>query len=182
MTRLKQCLWIGGLVFLLSGSAGPSVYPGCYRVYLPAVRGASPEDIPPWWNAQDLTCGQAVQASPNHTDDYYHFRLEERSTVTVTVEDYAPTSTSGTVALYGTAFDKRPEPLITYFGEGGQDSMSLGPCSLEPGKYYVRVYTADNHSDDLYTLKVDCVSFDSDPESPCQTPVLSVPAVSFNWP
>ena len=85
------------------------------------------------------------------------------------MEDFAPTSFYGTVVLYGPAIGDERGDYISHYGHPGERSMSLGPHSLEPGKYYVRVYTAEHHSmTQPYRLTVHCAP--------------SVPAVSLNWP
>jgi ligand-binding sensor domain-containing protein len=106
-----------------------------------------------------LTCGQAYQAHPDDKDDYYYFRLAEESTVSVSVEDFAPTSTCGDLLLYGPVTGDERGDLVAQYGESGSSSMSLGPPPLEPGKYYVRVYTAEHHSTtQLYRLTVHCAA------------------------
>jgi hypothetical protein len=72
--------------------------------------------------------------------------LSAPATVNVSVTDFAPTSSNGTVMLYGLAVGSERGNLIEYYGPPGQSSMSLGPHSLGPGKYYVRVYTENPHS------------------------------------
>jgi hypothetical protein len=102
-----------------------------------------------------LVSGQAYLAYPNDTEDYYYFELSAPATVNVSVTGFAPTSTNGTVVLYGPAVGDERGPQIDYYGPDGHSSMSLGPHSLGAGKYYVRVYTANGHSTtQLYSLTV----------------------------
>jgi hypothetical protein len=73
-------------------------------------------------------------------------------TVDVTVTDFAPTSSNGTVALYGPAVGDNRGDYIVHYGDDGRRSMHLEK-SLGPGKYYIRVYTAREHStQQLYSL------------------------------
>jgi ligand-binding sensor domain-containing protein len=131
-----------------------------YHVHLPAIRrpwDAYYEGNDRWRNAYGpLACGQAYQAYPDDMDDWYYFRLAEGSTVSVSVEDFAPISTYGDLLLYGplTGGELGADPVAQY-GLSGSSSMSLGPLPLEPGKYYVRVRTAQHHSTtQLYRLTV----------------------------
>ncbi len=102
-----------------------------------------------------LVSGQTYWAYPNDTEDYYYFELTTTATVNVSVADFAPTSTWGDLLLYGPATGDGCGELIGQWGKPGYSSMSLGPYSLEAGKYHVRVYTADNYSTtQLYSLIV----------------------------
>jgi hypothetical protein len=93
-----------------------------------------------------LSSGQTNQAYPNDTEDYYYFQLSAPATVSVNVENFVPTSSNGTVALYGPVTGNELGEQIAYYGTPGHSSMSLGPHPLGPGKYYVRVYTANGFS------------------------------------
>jgi uncharacterized repeat protein (TIGR01451 family) len=104
-----------------------------------------------------LTSGQTYLAYPDDEDDYYYFELSSAATVNIRVENFAPTSTYGDLLLYGPATGDDRGPRITYYGQPGHSSMVLEPQSLEPGKYYIRVYVADSShysTSRLYTLTV----------------------------
>jgi ligand-binding sensor domain-containing protein len=151
----KQRLWFGT-------HGGVSVVGKACHVYLPIALKSSwdpyYEDNDHWLDAYGpLTCGQTYLAYPDDTEDYYYFVLSAPATCNVSVENYAPTSSNGTVALYGPVVGDEMGDLIDYYGPPDHSSMYLGPHSLGPGKYYVRVYTAQDHSStQLYRLKVDC--------------------------
>ncbi len=93
-----------------------------------------------------LVSGTTYRGYPNDPDDYFFFELSSQATVEVLVEQFAPTSSNGTVSLYGPAVGGKRGKLIDYYGEPGDASMALEPHTLGPGTYYVRVYTAGNHS------------------------------------
>jgi hypothetical protein len=95
----------------------------------------------------------AYQAYPEDREDYYYFRLSARATVNIHVTNFAPTSSYGDLYLYGPASGTERGDRIDYYGRPGHSSMSLGPHSLEPGKYYVRVYATRTDSK-LYDLGV----------------------------
>lgn len=103
-----------------------------------------------------MASGQTYLAYPDDTEDYYYFELPVPWAVTVSVEDYAPTSTNGTVALYGPVVGDEEGERIDYYGPPGHSSMSLGPHLLGPGKYYIRVRTVEGHysTTQLYSLIV----------------------------
>lgn len=102
-----------------------------------------------------LVSGRTYRGYPDDQDDYFYFELSSHTTVNVVVDQFAPTSSNGTVSLYGPASGNGRGELIDYYGEPGDTSMSLGPHTLRPGKYYIRVYTAGNHSEtQAYRLKV----------------------------
>ena len=50
-----------------------------------------------------LVFDQVYEAYPNDTEDYYYVQLAAGATINVSVEDYVPTSSYGTLALYGPA-------------------------------------------------------------------------------
>jgi basic membrane protein A len=93
-----------------------------------------------------LVSGETYRGYPNDEDDYFFFELSSQATVEVLVEQFAPTSSNGTVSLYGPASGGERGELIDYYGEPGDASMALGPHTLGPGTYYVRIYTAEDHS------------------------------------
>jgi hypothetical protein len=102
-----------------------------------------------------LELGVAYQAYPDDTDDYYYFELGLPASVDISVSNYVPTSSNGTVALYGPAIGDEHGPLIDYYGPPGHSSMLLGPHGLGQGKYFIRVYTASDHSTtQLYSLTI----------------------------
>lgn len=93
--------------------------------------------------------GVQYRAYPDDRDDYYYFELPSAATVTIYVADFAPTSTSGDLILYDEG-----EQYIDQHGDPGKDFLAIDRW-LEPGKYYVRVYTAEDYStSQLYTLTV----------------------------
>jgi hypothetical protein len=99
-----------------------------------------------------LASGQTYRAYPDDAEDYYYFTLPAKVTVNVTVTDFAPTSSNGTVALYGPAVGDERGDYIVHYGDDGRRLMHLEE-SLGPGKYYIRVYTAQEHStQQLYSL------------------------------
>jgi hypothetical protein len=102
-----------------------------------------------------LALSTPYRAYPEDTEDYYYFELLTRTSVNVNVENYAPTSDNGTVTLLGPANGDGCGPRIDYYGLPGHSSMSLGPHTLEPGKYHVRVYTSQSFStSERYALVV----------------------------
>jgi len=131
-------------------------------LYLPAVLrnyhtwDAYYEENDHWLDAYGpLVSGATYLAYPDDIEDYYYFVLSESVTVTISVTDFAPTSTDGDLLLYGPAVGNERGNLIKQYGKKGHSSMSLGPHSLGPGKYYVRVYTAQGYSTtQLYRLTV----------------------------
>jgi hypothetical protein len=133
------------------------------RVLLPLVlRNYQPwdefyEENDHWLRAYGpLTSGQTYLAYPDDDEDYYYFTLSATATVNITVTNFAPSSSDGTVMLYGSADgDKKDEDYIDYYGDTGHSDMSLGPHLLGPDKYYIRVYTDERHSTtQLYRLTV----------------------------
>ena len=129
------------------------------RVYLPVVlRNWNPyyEENDHWLDAYGpLTPGRTYLAYPDDEEDYYYFELSGQATVNVSVTDFAPTSSNGTVMLYGPAVGDERGELIDYYGPPGHSSMPLGPHSLGGGKYYIRVYADKGHSTtQLYRLTV----------------------------
>ena len=86
------------------------------------------------------------RAYPEDAEDYYFFELTARTRVTIRVEQYAPTSSNGTLMLYGPSSGGSCGPRIDYYGPPGHASMSLGPHTLAPGRYSIRVYTAQGFS------------------------------------
>jgi len=131
------------------------------RVLLPLVLRNYPwdayyEENDHWLRAYGpLAFGQTYLAYPDDTEDYYYFTLSARTLVNVTVTNFAPTSSNGTVMLYGPAVGAERGTLIDYYGPGGYSSMYL-EASLGPGRYYIRVRTAKEHStQQLYHLTVE---------------------------
>ncbi len=141
---------------------GETISPPPVHVYLPVVAATVvlPDEYEPndHWSAAygPLDSGHTYQALPDDTDDYYYFELATRAAVSVQVNDFAPTSSNGTVMLYGPAVGDQLGKLIQYYGIPGHSSMSLGPHELDPGKYYIRVYTVEGHYswNQLYSLTV----------------------------
>jgi uncharacterized repeat protein (TIGR01451 family) len=130
------------------------------RVLLPLVLRNYPwdayyEENDHWLRAYGpLAFDQTYLAYPDDTEDYYYFTLSATTRVGVTVTHFAPTSSNGTVMLYGPAVGDDRGLRIGYYGPGGHSSMYLQK-SLGPGKYYIRVYTAKEHSTrQLYRLAV----------------------------
>jgi uncharacterized repeat protein (TIGR01451 family) len=103
-----------------------------------------------------LAPGQTYLAYPDDTNDYYFLELSAPVTVSVSVEDFAPTSSYGDLLLYGPASGDDCGNLKAQFGKPGHSSMSIGPPPLSAGKYYVRVYTVRGHysTNQLYRLTV----------------------------
>lgn len=146
----------------VSWGDGPSIY----AVYLPTGLRRWPGillwEIEPNGNGTDvkgangpLVSRKTYRGYPNDQDDYFYFELSASATVNVLVEDFAPTSSYGDLLLYGPAPDDQRGPFIAHFGEREEPSMSLGPHTLGPGKYYVRVYTAgDRSTTQAYRLTV----------------------------
>jgi len=140
-------------------SGGPS---GPRTAYLPAVLrncrtwDAYYEENDHWLDAYGpLASGKVYLAYPDDVEDYYYFVLSAPATVNVSVTDFAPTSSNGTVMLYGPVVGDELGNLIGYYGPRDQSSMSLGPYSLGSDKYYVRVRTAQGYSTtQLYRLTV----------------------------
>jgi hypothetical protein len=102
-----------------------------------------------------LEFGTGNQAYPDDDEDYYYFELSSPEVVDVSLSDFAPTSSNGTIVLYGPADGDALGEQIDYYGPAGHTSMSLDPHGLGPGKYHVWVYTTGDHSiTQLYTLTV----------------------------
>jgi hypothetical protein len=93
-----------------------------------------------------LAVNTAYRAYPEDTEDYYYFELSAQTTVTIHVDNYVPTSSNGTVMLLGPSSGAQCGPQIDYYGPPGHTSMSLGPHTLAPGRYHVRVRTAQGFS------------------------------------
>jgi len=145
--------WMGNVEASPTSRGDCSTCVGRCPVYLPLVLrnyrtwDAYYEENDHWLDAYGpLVSGKAYLAYPDDVEDYYYFVLSAPATVNVSVTDFAPTSSNGTVMLYGPATGSERGNLIGYYGPGGDSSMSLGPHSLEPGKYYARVYTTQGHS------------------------------------
>jgi len=125
------------------------------RTYLPVTLRnyfVNPyEDYDSWENAYGpLAFGAEYQAYPDDDTDYYYFDLSATQNVTVQVKNYQAT---GDLILYKHREGNDPEKIKNW-GKGGS-TMTIGPLSLQPGKYYVRVYTTGGHNTtSLYTLTV----------------------------
>ena len=160
-------VWQGDGYTLAGGFWAAGVTGGPSAVYLPVVlRNHQSWDT--YYEENDdhlaaygpLVSDQPYQAYPDDIEDYYYFELSSGATVVVNVTDYAPTSSDGTVMLYGPAVGDDRGAFIDYYGELGHTSMTLDPWVLGPGKYYVRVRTATGHSTtQLYTLTVTVTSY-----------------------
>ena len=154
--------WMGNIEAAPAGRGDCSACVGRCYVYLPVVLryyhtwDTYYEENDHWLAAYGpLVSGKAYLAYPDDVEDYYYFMLSATATVNVSVTDFAPTSSNGTVMLYGPAVGSERGNLIDYYGPPGDSSMPLGPHSLGPGKYYVRVNTAKGHSTtQLYRLTV----------------------------
>ena len=154
--------WMGNVEATPTGRGDCSTCVGRCPVYLPLVLrnyrtwDAYYEENDHWLDAYGpLVSGKAYLAYPDDVEDYYYFVLSAPATVNVSVTDFAPTSSNGTVMLYGPAVGDERGPRIDYYGPLDQSSMSLGPHSLGSGKYYVRVNTAQGYSTtQLYRLTV----------------------------
>jgi hypothetical protein len=98
----------------------------------------------------DLEPNADYQAYPDDRDDYYYFVLNRAQETTITLREYRA---EGDLVLYRHRAKSEPE-MITHWSESGPD-MQLGPRDLRAGRYYVRVYTASDHTDtEPYTLTV----------------------------
>jgi len=126
-----------------------------YSIYLPVVLRNyfdNPyEDNDSWQTAYGpLAFGAEYRAYPDDGSDFYYFDLSTTENVTIKVENYQAT---GDLILYRHRAGDEPEHVANW-GKGGS-TMTIGPLSLQPGKYYVRVYTAGGHNTaSLYTLTV----------------------------
>lgn len=146
----------------LEDYAGPDVI--CiHYCYLPAVLrnhrswDTYYEENDDWLAAYGpLVFDQPYQAYPDDTEDYYYFELSSEQTVIASVTDYAPSSTYGTLMLYGPADGDQRGELIDWYSHSGESTMTVGPHDLALGKYYVRVNTVTGHysTTQLYTLTV----------------------------
>jgi len=144
--------WMGNVEASPTGRGDCSTCVGHCYVYLPVVLknrriwDAYYEENDDWLAAYGpLVSGRTYLAYPDDVEDYYYFVLSAPATVNVSVTDFAPTSSNGTVMLYGPATGSERGNRIDYYGPPGDSSMSLGPHSLGPGKYYVRVNTAKGY-------------------------------------
>jgi hypothetical protein len=129
---------------------------GSYSVYLPLAlrehgswdRYYEPNDT---WQAAygPLVFGPPYRAYPDDEEDYYFFDLSSASAVTVRVEGY---QAEGQLLLY--RYHESGD--FTLIGRDGPGvSTMIIEDTLAAGRYYVRVYTSEDHSDSaLYTLTV----------------------------
>ena len=130
---------------------GETSDPFDFEIFIPQVASNVPlgDEYEPndhWLEASGpLVSGHAYQSLPNDTDDYFFFELTSPAEVNVNVTNYAPTSSFGTVLLYGPATGGELGDLVDYYGLSGRSDMSLGPHTLDAGKYYVRVNTVEGH-------------------------------------
>ncbi len=70
--------------------------------------------------------------------------------MTILLQNYQAT---GDLILYKHRAGDEPE-CVANWGQGGS-TMTIGPRTLQAGKYYVRVYSTDGHNTTaLYTLTV----------------------------
>ena len=95
-----------------------------------------------------LQRGVAYRAYPDDTEDWYYFILSTTSSITVRVENF---SANGDLLIYK---DPNISEPVDQWGQGGS-TMTVGPLSLDAGKYYIRVYAASGYNTTtLYTLKM----------------------------
>jgi len=134
--------WMGNVEAAPTGRGDCSTCVGRCYVYLPLVLrdyrtwDTYYEENDHWLDAYGpLVSGRTYLAYPNDEEDYYYyFVLPAPATVNVSVTDFAPTSSNGTVALYGPAVGSERGNLIDYYGPPGDSSMSLGPHLLGLGE------------------------------------------------
>jgi hypothetical protein len=154
----------------LAGNQGPwgpvaSTAVEVYFAYLPLVLNISYpwdeyyEENDHWLDAYGpLERGSQYRAYPNDRDDYYYFELSFLATIRVNVTGFAPTSSFGDLLLYGPVTGDEQGAFLDQYGVPGSSSMLIdnGDTPLQPGKYYIRVYTVDGHysTSQLYTLSV----------------------------
>ena len=126
-----------------------------YPIYLPLVLRnffINPyEDYDSWQTAYGpLVFGREYRAYPDDGSDYYYFELSTAQSVTILLQNYQAT---GDLILYKHRAGDEPE-CVANWGQGGS-TMTIGPRTLQAGKYYVRVYSTDGHNTTaLYTLTV----------------------------
>jgi hypothetical protein len=90
--------------------------------------------------------GVVYSAYPNDQEDLYYFELSSKRSITVQVTGY---NAEGDLLIY--AADNTSD-AIGRWGEGGSN-MTVDLGELEPGRYYVRVYTASGqNSSERYSL------------------------------
>jgi hypothetical protein len=96
-----------------------------------------------------LQNGIVYRAYPEDQEDWYYFELPSTTDVTVEVTNFA--GQQGKLMVYHEDDTQNPVPG-GYWGSGGE-TMSVQPTDLQPGKYYIRVYTGgDTSMDTLYRL------------------------------
>jgi uncharacterized repeat protein (TIGR01451 family) len=128
------------------------------RAFVPTVlrRNEYYEENDGWQSAYGpLASDRTYVAYPDDENDYYYFTLPVTATVRLTVTNFAPTSSYGTVVLNGPARGDRG-PYIDHYGKLNDSSMYLGPHRLRPGRYHILVYTRPGYywPTQPYTLAV----------------------------
>lgn len=92
-----------------------------------------------------LAFGQSYSAYPDDENDYYYFVLGGSASVTVHLSNYIA---EGQLIVY----DENNNMLGRDWDSS--DGIKVGPLSLSPGKYFIRVYTSSTNPTALYTLVV----------------------------
>jgi uncharacterized protein YjiK len=134
-----------------------------YDIYLPLVLKNYATFVNPYEDHDSfgqaygpLASGASYSAYPDDSFDFYYVVLDNPTTVTAQVTDY---QAEGQMRMYdqnesaiGDLDWNDPDDP----GDKGDGVMTVGPLSLESGKYYIRIYTApeSQHTSALYTLEV----------------------------
>jgi hypothetical protein len=95
-----------------------------------------------------LRPGGSYNAYSDDAEDIYFINLNTSTTVTVQVSGY---QASGQLFIY----DEQLNELGWDNNPDNDQVLTLGPLNLSPGKYYIRIYTAEPFNpSDLYQLVV----------------------------
>lgn len=144
---------ISGHFALYPGFWGPDGAAREHLVYLPFTARAystglcEPNDSPAEAYGP-LVSGVAQPSYPDDTEDWFYVEAATAGNLTAVVTNY---SAEGNLLVYAEGDYAYP---IAQWGQGGS-TMTAGPVGVDPGRYYVRVYTAgDFGTTQLYELVV----------------------------
>jgi uncharacterized repeat protein (TIGR01451 family) len=127
--------------------------PDILSLYLPVIFKSYCPQAPYYEENDNWDCafgplepGESYKAYPDDLDDYFFIVLTNFATVGVDVTNY---QAEGQLLLYDEGRERKGHD------GGGGPTLRIGPITLPPGKYYIRVYTSSGYNTNhLYTLKV----------------------------